>query len=70
MRHNIEAFLTKEEVKQGKQAEGDRHGELGVHTEAEDDGDGATEQQGQEDNEPGELKQRLNLLPSKSLHLI
>lgn len=63
-------YLTKEDIEQSQQTEGDGHGEFGINCEAEDDGDEATEQQGQNDNEPGELEQRLNLLTSKRLHLI
>lgn len=62
--------LTKEQVEQSQQAEGDGHGEPRVDTEAEDNSHGAAEQQRQEDHEPGELEQGLDLLPSKCLHLI
>ncbi len=62
--------LTKEQVEQSEQAEGNGHGEFWVDSESEDDGDGAAEQQRQKDDEPGKLEQWLNLLTSERLHLI
>lgn len=66
----ILSALTKEQVEQSQQAERDGHGEPRVDAEAEDDRHRAAEQQGQEDHQPGELEQRLDLLPGKRLHLI
>lgn len=66
----IVSALTKEQVEQSQQAERDGHGEPRVDAEAEDNRHGAAEQQGQEDHQPGELEQRLDLLPGKRLHLI
>lgn len=63
-------LLTKEDVKQGQEAEGDGDRQLRINGKTQDDGHRATEEQRQEDHEPGELEQRLDLLACKGLHLI
>ena len=62
--------LTQEQVEQRQQAEGHGHGQTGVHAEAHHHGNGGAEQQRQEDQQPGELEERLDLLACKGLHLI
>ena len=62
--------LTEEDVEQGEEAEGDGDGELGVPREAQDQCHGAAQQEGEEDHQPGELEQGLDLLARKRLHLV